>query len=59
VVFQEFSNEKRCRSAKLTLEVILKEAGAKLRRGMEDLKNIGAADPAQIIIAYDVKCLPK
>jgi hypothetical protein len=59
VVFQEFSNEERCRAAKTTLEGSLKEAGAKLRSGLEDLRNIGKADPAQIIIAFNVECLPK
>jgi len=41
VVFQEFSNEERCRAAKSTLEGSLKEAGAKLKSGLEDLKSIG------------------
>ena len=59
VVFQEFSNEERCRAAKSTLEGSLKEAGAKLKSGLEDLKSIGKADPAQIIIAFNVECLPK
>ncbi|OKO83559.1 hypothetical protein AC628_01555 [Bradyrhizobium sp. NAS96.2] len=59
VVFQEFTSEERCRTAKATLEGSLKEAGARLRSGMEDLKSIGKADPAQIIIAYNVECLPK
>jgi hypothetical protein len=59
VVFQEFSNEERCRSAKSTLEGSLRDAGAKLKSGLEDLKAIGKADPAQIIIAYNVECLPK
>ena len=59
VVFQEFSNEERCKAAKSTLESSLREAGAKLRSGMEDLKSIGKADPTQIIIAYNVECLPK
>jgi len=59
VVFQEFSNEERCRAAKSTLEASLKDAGAKLRSGLEDLKSIGKADPTQIIIAYNVECLPK
>lgn len=52
VVFQKFSNEERCRSAKSALESSLKEAGTKLRGGLED-------DPAQVIIAYNVECLPK
>jgi hypothetical protein len=59
VVFQEFSNEERCRVAKSKLEESLKEAGAKLRSGLEDLKSIGKVDPSQIIIAYNVECLPK
>jgi hypothetical protein len=44
---------------KATLEGSLKDAGAKLRSGLEDLKSLGKADPAQIIIAYNVECLPK
>jgi hypothetical protein len=59
VVFQEFSNEERCKAAKSTLEGSLKEAGTKLKSGLEDLKTIGKADPAQIIIAFNVECLPK
>lgn len=59
VVFQEFTNEERCMSAKSKLEASLKEAGAKLRRGLEDLKSTGRANPEQIIIAYNVECLPK
>ena len=59
VVFQEFTNEDRCKAAKAALEGSLKEAGARLRSGLEDLKAIGKADPAQVIIAYNVECLPK
>jgi hypothetical protein len=59
VVFQEFSSEERCRAAKATLEGSLKDAGARLRSGLEDLKSLGKAEPAQIIIAYNVECLPK
>lgn len=59
VVFQEFSSEERCRTAKFTLEGSLKDAGNKLKIGLEDLKSIGKADPSQIIIAYNVECLPK
>jgi hypothetical protein len=59
VVFQEFSNEERCRAAKSKLEQSLSEAGAKLRSGLESLKKVGEADPSQIIIAYNVECLPK
>lgn len=59
VVFQEFTSEERCRVAKATLEASLKDAGAKLKSGLEELKNVGKADPAQIIIAYNVECLPK
>jgi len=59
VVFQEFSNEERCKAAKSKLEDSFKEAGSKLKSGLEDLKAVGKADPAQIIIAYNVECLPK
>ena len=41
------------------LEGSLQEAGAKLRSGLEDLKSLGKADPAQIIIAFNLKCLAK
>jgi hypothetical protein len=44
VVFQEFSNEERCKAAKVTLETSLKDAGSKLRAGLDDLKSIGKAD---------------
>ena len=59
VVFQEFSTEERCMAAKSKLEGSLKEAGVRLRSGLEELKAIGSGDPAQIIIAYNVECLPK
>jgi hypothetical protein len=59
VVFQEFSNEERCKAAKARLEGSLQDAGAKLKSGLDDLKTIGKADPAQLIIAYNVECLPK
>ena len=59
VVFQEFTNEERCKSAKAALEGSLKDAGTKLRSGLEDLKAIGKGDAAQLIIAYSVECLPK
>jgi hypothetical protein len=59
VVFQEFTNEERCKTAKATLETSLKDAGTRLRSGLEDLKSVGKANPAQIIIAYNVECLPK
>ena len=59
VVFQEFTSEDRCKTAKAALEGSLKEAGARLRSGLEDLKAIGKADPAHVIIAYNVECLPK
>ena len=51
VVFQEFSNEERCRAAKSKIEESLKNAGTKLRVGLEELKRVGKADPGQIIIA--------
>jgi hypothetical protein len=59
VVFQEFTSEERCQSAKSALEGSLQEAGTRLRSGLEDLKALGKADPAQVIIAYNVECLPK
>ena len=59
VVFQEFSSEERCRAAKSALEDSLRDAGARLKSGLEDLKSIGKADPAQVIVAYNVECLPK
>lgn len=59
VVFQEFSNEERCKAAKSALEGSFKDAAVKLRTGLEDLKSLGKADPAQIIVAYNVECLPK
>lgn len=46
-------------AAKSKLEGNLKDAGTKLKSGLEDLKSLGKADPAQIIIAYNVECLPK
>jgi len=59
VVFQEFSNEERCRGAKSALEGSLKEAGTKLKSGLEDLKTMGMSGPSQVIIAFNVECLPK
>lgn len=59
VVFQEFSNEDRCKAAKSKLEESLKEAGVKLKSGLEDLRAIGKGGPGEIIIAYKVDCLPK
>ena len=59
VVFQEFSNEERCKVAKSTLERSLTGAGAKVKSGLEDLKSIGKGDPAQIIIAFNVECIQK
>lgn len=59
VVFQEFSTEERCGAAKSALEESFKEAGSKLKSGLEDLKSVGQADPSQIIIAFNVECLPK
>jgi hypothetical protein len=59
VVFQEFSSEERCTAAKSKIEDSLREAGTKLRSGLDDLKRAGAADPSQIIIAYNVECLPQ
>jgi len=43
----------------LKIEETLKSVGDRLKSGLDDLKRAGAADPAQIIIAYNVECLPK
>lgn len=59
VVFQEFTSEDRCRSAKSKLEESLKQAGAKLRSALGDLQAVGKIGSQEIIIAYDVECLPK
>jgi hypothetical protein len=59
VVFQEFSSEERCRDAKSKIEVTLKQAGDRLRSGLEDLQKTGTGGPAQVIIAYNLECLPK
>jgi hypothetical protein len=59
VVFQEFSSEERCKDAKSKIEVTLKHAGDRLRSGLEDLQKTGAGGPAQVIIAYNLECLPK
>ena len=45
VVFQEFSSEERCMAAKSKLKGSLKEAGEKLRGGLEDLKSVGREQP--------------
>ena len=59
VVFQEFSSEARCKDAKSEIEATLKHAGDKLRSGLNELQKTGTGDPAQIIVAYNVECLPK
>jgi hypothetical protein len=59
VVFQEFTSEDRCRSAKSKLEESLKQAGVKLKSALGDLQAVGKIGPQEIIIAYDVDCLPK
>jgi hypothetical protein len=59
VVFQEFSSEVRCKDAKTKIETTLKQAGDRLKGGLNELQKAGAADPAQIIIAYNVECVPK
>ena len=59
VVFQEFSSEDRCNAAKSALEGSLKDAGAKLKGALDDLKSVGKGDPSQIILAYNVTCIPK
>ena len=59
VVFQEFSNEKRCKDAKSKIEATLKHAGDRLKSGLDELQKAGAGDQSQIIVAYNVECLPK
>lgn len=59
VVFQEFSNENRCKAAKSKLEESLHKAGVQLKSGLEDLRSVGKGGPGEIIIAYNVECLPK
>ena len=59
VVFQEFSTEERCKDAKSKIEATLKQAGDKLRSGLDDLRKVGQADANQIIVAYSVECVPK
>lgn len=48
-----------CNKAKSKLEVSLHAAGIKLKSGLEDLRSIDKSCPGQIIIAFDVECLPK
>ena len=57
--FSRILSEERCKDAKSKIEATLKHAGDRLKSGLEDLQKAGAADPAQIIIAYNVECLPK
>lgn len=59
VVFQEFSEENRCQVAKDKLEKSLYDAGVKMKSGLEDLRSIGKGGPGEIIIAFNVECLPK
>ena len=59
VVFQEFSSEERCKDAKSKIETTLKHAGDRLKSGLSELQKMGTGDPAQIIIAYNVECVPK
>lgn len=59
VAFQEFSTEDRCKAAKSKLEESLRDAGAKLKSGLEDLRSVGKGGPGEIILAYNVECLPK
>ena len=59
VVFQEFTSEERCKDAKSKIEATLKQAGDRLRSGLDDLRKVGQADPSQIIVAYSVECVPK
>jgi len=59
VVFQEFTTEDRCRVAKSKLEDSLKEAGTKLKSALDELQFVGRVGPKDIIVAYNVECLPK
>ncbi|MCU4178445.1 hypothetical protein [Bosea sp. BH3] len=59
VIFQEFTSEDRCQSAKAKLEGSLKDAGTRLKSALDELKLIGTAGPKDIIVAYNVECLPK
>ncbi|HEV7257812.1 MAG TPA: hypothetical protein VGN82_08520 [Bosea sp. (in: a-proteobacteria)] len=59
VVFQEFTSEDRCRSAKTKLEDSLREAGTRLKSALDELQLVGKAGPREIIVAYNVECLPK
>jgi hypothetical protein len=52
VVFQEFSSQERCNDAKSKIETTLKQAGDRLRSGLDDLEKAGAGHPSQVIIAY-------
>lgn len=59
VVFQEFSSEARCQSAKLKLDSSLKDVSSKFKASLEELKIIGAGGPKDIIITYNVECIEK
>ena len=59
VIFQEFSSENRCQSAKIKLEDSLKEASVKLKSALNDLQLVGHIGPKEIIVAYNVECLRK
>lgn len=59
VVFQEFTSEDRCKSAKSKLEDSLREAGTRLKSALDELQLVGKAGSKEIIVAYNVECLPK
>jgi len=59
VVFQEFSSEDRCKTAKSALEGSLREAGTRLKSALDELQIVGKIGPREIIVAYNVECLPK
>lgn len=59
VVFQEFTNHKRCEDAKSKIDLSIKQAGNRLKGALDELKRVGKADPSQIIIAYNVECVRK
>jgi len=59
VVFQEFSSEERCNSAKSKLEGSLREAKTRLKSSFDELQIVGKVSPTEIIVVYNVECLPK
>jgi len=50
VVFQEFSSEVRCKDAKTKIETTLKQAGDRLKGGLNELQKAGAADQLKSLL---------